>query len=78
MTVACSEWYDRRCPLRARPFVEIDHDPVPSSKQTPSLRARCRGVKNYAYVSSGGMYKDSDEVRLVYLCVCLLYERLPM
>lgn len=21
-----------------------------------------RGVKNYAYVSSGGMYKDSDEV----------------
>lgn len=24
-----------------------------------------RGVKNYAYVSSGGMYKDSDEVRLI-------------
>lgn len=24
----------------------------------------CRGVKNYAYVSSGGMYKDSDEVGL--------------
>ena len=34
---------------------------------TPSLRARRRGVKNYAYVSSGGMYKDSDEVS--YLCV---------
>lgn len=24
-----------------------------------------RGVKNYGYVSSGGMYKDSDEVNLV-------------
>lgn len=24
--------------------------------------SRRRGVKNYAYVSSGGMYKDSDEV----------------
>lgn len=29
------------------------------------LLSNRRGVKNYAYVSSGGMYKDSDEVCFV-------------